>query len=119
MRKISTLHVFEFARMQADVVANLTLGGATAVAVDWPAGARIARFCAFTTAGLMLPIVVNLSSTQAALTGSSAFSSGSSQSSNLNVAALGEFLTQVPGPSTGFSVIAPVAGQVNVECWQP
>lgn len=126
MKKIGTLHFSELVRVPSDAVASVTLVAATAAALDWPTStnntgnANMARIAAMTTLGVALAFVLHPSGTGAALTGSSIFSTGSSAlSSNWGVIVpSGEIIFQILGGSTGFSIIAPLAGQVTIETWQ-
>ena|SRR5258708_3276053 len=117
MRKIATLHFSELVGLPPDTVATFALSVNTPIAQDWPAGTNMARLTGLTTLGAALGFYFQDGSTKATFAGSSVFSSGTSVSSQNNSAIFGSKDYQIPGGSTGFSLVAGSSGQVTVECW--
>lgn len=101
----------------SDTQAKFALVAATAQAADWPAGTKTARVTGVTTLGAAFAFYFNDGSTKASSAADSSFSSGTSQTSNLNSYVFGSREFQIPGTSTGFSLAAASCGIVSVECW--
>lgn len=113
MRGYGTQHPMESGPVPPDTVSTILLGGATAQSLDWPSSAQIAKLTGVTTAGAQLNFYVNMHSTAAAVP-----SSGTTSTTGVSFPILGTDTFQVPGSSTGFSVIAPTSGYVHVACWK-
>lgn len=114
MRKDGSMHPTDGIRVPADTVNTILLGASAAQSMDWPTGTAIARLTGYTTAGQNFNFQVNLYST-AVVTPTTGSSVSSGAGVSHTVATQDEF--QIPGNSTGFSVIALTSGYVQVECW--
>lgn len=119
MRTYGSLHPTEQVPAPPDTVNTLLLAGGTAQAMDWPTGTEIVRLTGLTTAGAQYNFLVNLFSTAAAIP-SSGSTSSTSGSTGVSHPVLGEATFQIPGGSTGFSVISHTgsSGYVYAQCWQ-
>ena len=120
MKTYATSHPTEAGPAPTDAIAFLVLSAGTAQAVDYPSGTEIVRLSGMTTAGAVLGFVVNINTSGAALGSSVVPSSGvTTATSQQNVICpAGWSLTyQLPGGSTGFSVVAGAAGYVSAEFW--
>lgn len=119
MRSYGSLHPTEQVPLPPDTVNTMLLAGGTAQAMDWPADTEIVRLTGLTTAGAQFNFMVNLFSTAAAIP-SSGSTSSTSGSTGVSHPVLGEATFQIPGGSTGFSVIGHTgsSGYVYAQCWQ-
>jgi len=97
-----------------DTVHTMILAGGTAQAIDLTTGTNIMRLTGLTTANAQLNFYANLNST-----GASVPSSGATTASTaINQPVLGSRTFQIPGGSTGYSLIAQTSGYVVAECWK-
>lgn len=119
MRSYGTLHPTEGVPTPPDTVNTILLAGGTAQAMDWPADTDIVRFTGLSSAGAQFNFLANLFSTAAAIptTGSTSSTAGTTGVSH---PVLGEATFQVPGGSTGFSVVSHTgsSGYVYAQCWK-
>lgn len=102
-----------------DTALSLLLTANTGQAFDWPANADVFRAVVSSTiANFFGPVILNPSSTAAALptTGGTISSSVGGQNIHLNVA--DQRMWQRPRASTGFSVICVSSMSVCMEFWQ-
>lgn len=121
MKTYSTLHPTESGPLPTDGYGCFLLAANAAQAMDYPSGAGIIRLACATTAGAVLALAFNPTSTSAQWGSSIAPSSGVTTATSLQNAVIppGSPMTyQVPAGSTGFSVIAPAAGVASVEFWK-
>lgn len=119
MRSYGTLHPTEDAPLPPDTVNTILLAGATAQAMDMPTNAGIVRLTGLTSAGAQFNFLANLFSTAAAIP-SSGSTSSTSGSTGVSHPVLGSATFQIPGGSTGFSVISHTgsSGYVYAEFWK-
>tara|TARA_R110000868_G_scaffold411755_1_gene708910 strand:- start:27213 stop:27593 length:381 start_codon:yes stop_codon:yes gene_type:complete len=125
MRNLGVLHPTDYPA-PPDTVTTILLAAGAAQAQDWlssgstalgsasSGGPQVLRLSGQTTAGLNLPFSVNLYSTAAA----SPTSGTSISSSGVSHPVMTPTIFQLPGQSTGFSVIALTSGYVFVEQWR-
>lgn len=114
MRGIGSLHPTDGVEVPPDTVQTYLLAGGTAQAIDFSTGTQMLRLTGLTTANAQLNFFANLNSTGAAVP-----STGTSTSSSaINQPVLGVRSFQIPGASTGYSLIAQTSGYVIAECWK-
>lgn len=120
MRLYGTLHPTERASMPPDTCVTLAPAANTGAAADWPAGANMVTLSGLTTAGAQLNFYVNMHSTNAAYPGAGTTSATASSagSTGISIPIQGVRTMQIPGDSTGFSVITPTSGLVHAEVWK-
>lgn len=122
MRAYGALSPIDQIPLPPDTVQRLLLAGGTAQVMDWAGstvsstavGAQLVRFSGVSTAGALLNFWVNLKSTLIA----SPSSGLSTEGSTLGIPVHGERTFQIPGGSTGFSVVALSSGYIDVEVWR-
>lgn len=123
MRAIGTLHPTDGAPTPPDTVSSILLAAATAQAMDMPSGAKMAVLTGISTGNstaalaVPLPFYVNMFSTAAAIpsSGTTSATNTSAGSTGVSFPIIGQRTIQVPGGSTGFSVVAPSSGWVHIE----
>lgn len=115
-----SLHPTEDIPKPPDTVQTLLLAGGTAQALDWGSTeTQMVRLSGVSTAGALLNFWANLSSTRAAAPSSGSSTGASSAgSTGVSIPIQGNRTLQVPGGSTGFSVIALTSGYVQAETWR-
>lgn len=120
MRLYGTLHPTERATMPPDTCVTLSPAASSAAAADWPAGANMVELRGITTGGAQLNFYVNMHSTLVAYPGAGTTSATgtSAGSSGISIPVLGQRTLQIPGGSTGFSVISPTSGLIHAEVWK-
>lgn len=119
MRPLGSLHPTELIPVPADTVIRTVLTAATGQAYDYPSGAQIMRLTGLSSAGGSYSFYLNALSTgavSATTVDSSAQSSAASSGLNYMITS-GQFF-QIPGGSTGFSLVSPTSGCVTVEFWR-
>ncbi|HEX6992366.1 MAG TPA: hypothetical protein VF151_10790 [Gemmatimonadales bacterium] len=120
MRLFGTQHPQDAGPVAPDTVDTIILAAGVAQAADWPTGTHIARLTAVTTgAGGPMRSYFNAYSTKAAIpaSGSSASTTGAG-GTGVNMPVLNERTIQIPGNSTGYSVVSPTSGYFHIECWR-
>lgn len=97
----------------ADICITFALSAGTAAAADMPSMGEICRLTGMSSAGNSLAFSVNMQSTAVIVP-----TAGTSQSSaGVSTPVLGQTSFQVPGVSTGFSVVSLTSGYVFAEFW--
>lgn len=102
-----------------DLVAYAALAGATAEAYDYPTGANIIRLSGVTTAAAGFGFAFNpISSAAQWPAADSTGTTASSSLLNIIVPAGESRMFQIPGGSTGFSLVSGTSGIVGIEYWK-
>lgn len=100
-----------------DTVLALLLTAATGHAHDYPSGADLVRVTPGSTATGFHTVYFNPASTQATVPTTAGAVTTSSSGLNIAVALGDSKMFQIPGGSTGFSLISPSSLSVTVEFW--
>jgi hypothetical protein len=128
MRAYGALSPTDQIELPPDTIHTLLIAAGTPQAMDWAgstvgaasAGAHLARFSGFSTAGAAINFIVNLISTHAAApsSGTSITTGTTVGSTGNNVPVQGTRYFQIPPFSTGFSVALLSSGYVFAEVWR-
>lgn len=120
MNPYGSLHPTEDIPKPPDTVQTMLLAGGTAQAMDWSStSAQMVRLSGVSTGGALLNFWANLTSTAAAAPSSGTSTGASSAgSTGVSIPIQGNRTMQLPGGSTGFSVIALTSGYVQAETWR-
>lgn len=121
MRYFGNRYVVPIIPEPPDTIQAILLAANTGQAMDWAgaataaaASAHLVRLTGISTAGLSMNFYASLETTRAAIPTSGQSTVGTS----FPMPILGQSSYQIPGGSTGFSVIAPSSGWVIVEMWK-
>lgn len=127
MRAYSALRSIDQIPLPPTAVQTLLLAAGTAQALSWPtstggnatnagvAEAHIARVSFFSTVGVPLAGVVNMNSTNVALSSGTSVNQGSTGNA---IPVVGSRELQIPRDSTGWSALCPAAAYCVVESWK-
>lgn len=97
----------------ADTIATRILAAGTAQAIDVSTAAKLLRVSGMSTGGVAQGFFVNIGTTRAAIP-----TSGSATGTTaVNHPVHGSRMFQIPGGTTGISVIADIAGRYQAEFW--
>ena len=100
-----------------DVVLSLQMTVGTAQAFDYPAGADLVRVTAGSSVAGQGVVFFNPSSTAAVLPTTGATATTATSGHNIPITPGDGRMYQIPGTSTGFSLVAPTSVQACVEFW--
>lgn len=125
MRAIGLMHPTDETVTPPDTVTAILLAAAVAQAMDMPTGAKMVIITGVSSGNSTvalaqgIPLYVNMFSSAAAIpsSGTTSATNTSAGSTGVSFPVLGQRRIQVPGASTGFSVIAPSSGWALFEWW--